>query len=328
MTNQLEQILEQWHAKKDQLDWLLATVIETAGSTYRKSGAMMFINSLGQFYGLISGGCLEADLVRHARQCFDSKTAKTVCYDMQEEDDIGWQLGIGCGGMVKLLLQPISTSNNYLQLNLLREHLKNRQTCYYVQDKTQLNFNNSLQLEKPALDSNSNLVVHKVTPVPQLVIFGGGVDALPVCNLAATMGWQVIVIDSRVTHARASQFANATNIVKQEFSELTQEHWLTEADAIVIMTHNIELDAQALAVSQGSNAKFIGLLGPKHRTEKVLKAAELTRQSLAKPLSNPIGINIGGELPEAIALSILAEVQGVLSGKLSLYAPLELQNVS
>lgn len=328
MTNQLEQILEQWHPKRDELDWVLATVIETSGSTYRKSGAMMFINSLGQFYGLISGGCLETDLVRHAKQCFDSKTAKTVCYDMQEEDDIGWQLGIGCGGVVKLLLQPINTSNNYLQLNLLRQHLKNRQACYYVQDKTELSFNNSFQLAKPILDTNSNLVVHKVSPVPQLVIFGGGIDALPVCNLAATMGWQVIVVDSRVTHARASQFTNATNIIKQEFSELTQAKWLTEADAIVIMTHNVELDAQALAISQKSNANFIGLLGPKHRTEKVLKAAELTWQSLTKPLSNPIGINIGGELPEAIALSILAEVQGVLSGKLSLSTPLGLQNVS
>lgn len=325
MSNQIEQILNIWHPDRDKLDWVLATVIETAGSTYRKSGAMMFIDSLGHFYGLISGGCLESDLVRHARQCFDSGEAKIVCYDMQEEDDIGWQLGIGCGGMVKILLQPINKQNNYLKLEQLQQNLAQRLTCYYVQDKTNLTFDNELQLE-PNL-ALQHQVVHKISPVPQLVIFGGGIDAQPVHQLATTMGWQVIIADPRVNHARPTHFRSAKHIAKQDFTELAQQDWLLNSDAIVIMTHNVELDAKALKVVQTSKAKFIGLLGPKHRTEKVLKAAELTWQTLTKPLSNPIGINIGGELPEAIALSILAEVQGVLSGKLSLTTQVELQSV-
>ncbi len=328
MSNQLEQILNTWYPDRDNLDWVLATVIETAGSTYRKSGAMMLINSLGQFYGLISGGCLESDLVRHARQCFDSGKNKHVCYDMQEEDDIGWQLGIGCGGMVKLLLQPINKQNNYLELELLLGNLNNRVACYYIQDKQSLTFVNKVETKEQLTAATSSQITHKITPVPQLVIFGGGVDAQPVCNIAATMGWKVIIADERVNHARPTHFGSAKHISKQAFSELANEQWLFNTDAIVIMTHNVEMDARALKLVQSSQAKFIGLLGPKHRTDKVLKAAGLTYQTLTNPISNPIGIDIGGELPEAIALSILAEIQGVLSGKLSLETPTELQNVS
>lgn len=325
MSNQLEQLLEIWYQDKDEFQWVLATVIETAGSSYRKPGAMTFINDLGKYYGLISGGCLESDLMRQARECFTGQHSKTVCYDMREDDELGWQLGIGCGGMVKLLLQPITTKNNFLDLLQLRQNLSDRIPTQYCQI-IEPNISSGFVLADKTLPKAEH-VIHDLSPAPLFAILGGGVDARPLCKMAHTLGWHVIVIDERIGHARAAYFPEAKKVIKQNFYSIVNEPWFSQLNAITIMTHNVELDGKALKVAQLSNADFIGLLGPKHRTERVLKSQNLTYECLTKPLSNPIGLNIGGELPESIALSILAEAHGVLEGKLSLDDPVEWQHV-
>ena len=332
MSNQLEQLLEIWYQDKDKFDWVLATVVETAGSSYRKTGAMMFINDLGKYYGLISGGCLESDLMRQARQCFGSNGSKIVCYDMREDDDLGWQLGIGCGGMVKLLVQPITSQNQYLDLIAVRDTLKAGQSCQYCQIVSEHTAKNYLVTEQTAPPSTVTTTpthfIHQLSPAPLFAIFGGGVDARPLCEMAYQLGWHVIVIDERVGYARAEYFINAQHVFKQTIENVAQQNWFKQLDAIAIMTHNVQLDARVLNVVQQSDAKFIGLLGPTHRTEKVLNAANLSYKTLAKPLSNPIGLDIGGELPESIALSILSEAHAVLAGKLNLENTERLQHVS
>jgi xanthine dehydrogenase accessory factor len=114
-------LLNNWYEQRDELEWVIATIIGTEGSSYRKPGAMMMINSLGQYHGLISGGCLESDIMRQSRQCWMSGKNIIIQYDMREEEDITWQLGIGCGGLVRILLQPVSADNAYLKLIELRE---------------------------------------------------------------------------------------------------------------------------------------------------------------------------------------------------------------
>ena len=91
MANHLHHLLEHWYEKRDELDWVLATIIGTEGSSYRKSGAMMMINSLGQYHGLLSGGCLESDIMRQARRCWDNQKSRMIQYDMREEEDLAWQ---------------------------------------------------------------------------------------------------------------------------------------------------------------------------------------------------------------------------------------------
>jgi len=324
MSNRVEQLLDTWYDRKDSMQWMLATVVETAGSSYRKKGAMMFFNDLGQCFGLVSGGCLEADIMRQAQKNWSTGQPSILTYDMRDEDDIGWQLGIGCGGMVKLLLQPISEQNDYLQLTQLRHHLAQRRGCYYLQSK-QPDLSNQCLTHSPVHSNPSEFIVHYYQPRPQVVIFGGGVDALPVSQMCATLGWQQVLVDKRVGYGRPSVFDKADFIysVKTDSAELTP--LLETADAIIIMTHNVAYDAEALAWAQSSHARFVGMLGPKHRTEKVLKAANI--QQLKKPLANPIGLDIGGELPEAIALSITAQIQAVLENKMTLCHNMELQRV-
>lgn len=338
MSNRLEHLLAIWQQQKDACEWVLATIVDTAGSSYRKPGAMMLINSFGQYYGLLSGGCLESDLMRQAKRCMASNSNLFVTYDMREDSDIAWQIGIGCGGMVKILLQQLSSQNNYLHLEYLDACLKQKQPCIYSINLDSLVPDNAVKpvgskLKSPATASSHDHFVidsskqHKkptnyfqqvIKPTPLIGIFGGGVDAKPVCDMAITLGWQVVIIDERVNYGQPKQFSNATFIFKQKIESVIDQPWFHQLDAIAIMTHNVTLDGRALQVAQHSNAKYVGLLGPAHRTDKVFASIELTRQNLTLPLSNPIGLEIGGELPESIALSILAEAHAVLENKLVL----------
>ena len=326
MNNRLEHLLEFWFDKKDTCQWLLATIIETKGSAYRKSGARMLINSLGQSFGLLSGGCLEADLIRQAQKCWLSGTSLIVTYDMQDESDISWQLGIGCGGLVNVLLQPIDETNNYLDLLRLREKLLNRQPCYYRQSlndnalqKINVEGNNSInhvlteqQLNEESSVTPVNSFIKKIMPRPAIAIMGAGSDALPLVNMANSLGWHVSVFDTRVNYGRASIFKNADQIIKQPYDTLSSCPHLQQANVIIVMNHNVNLDAMALSASKDSNALYVGLLGPEHRTQKVFKELGIQQQQFAKPLFNPVGLDLGGELPESIALSILAQAHACI----------------
>jgi xanthine dehydrogenase accessory factor len=321
MANRISQLLGHWSQNRDKHLWVLATIIETDGSSYRKAGAMMLINDMGQYFGLLSGGCLESDIMRQARRCWDNQQNRIIEYDMREEEDLAWQLGIGCGGMVRILLQPVHANNFYLQLDALNSCLEQRQKAEYHQQIDEgLPFNKVLPIEDKSQSFNSsaqvtgsaNVFVQLLSPAPLLAVFGAGVDAKPLVSIAAELGWQVLLIDPRVGYAKAEFFAKANQIVRQSLDELYAAPWLSQIDAALILTHNIKLDAAALKLVQSSSAKYVGLLGPTHRTDRVLDIAKLTRNNLTKPLANPVGLRLGGELPESIALSMLAEVHAVL----------------
>lgn len=309
MANHTKQLLNTWYPKKDDMQWVLATIIETQGSSYRKPGAMMMINSLGKYHGLLSGGCLESDIMRQSRQCWETGNNKIIQYDMREEEDLAWQLGIGCGGLVRILLQAVSAENDYLQLLNLRDQINQNKGCEYTQALIDDKPINSLQANVAA---QHEVFVHHILPPPHIAVFGGGVDAVPLVNIAATLGWQITLVDARPSYARAAEFKHADHIIKHPIADLSEATWLTQIDAAVVMMHNVELDAQALTLLQYSAAKYVGLLGPTHRTDRVLQQAALKHHELRKPLANPIGLRLGGELPESIALSIVAEIHAFL----------------
>lgn len=342
MANHTQQLLNTWYEQRNDVDWVLATIIATEGSSYRKPGAMMMINSLGQYHGLLSGGCLESDIMRQSRQCWMTGNNRIIQYDMREEEDIAWQLGIGCGGLVRILLQPINTANNFLQLCELRQLINQNQACKYIQSvdestpnnevckiESNVSFNNNSASQAnnediPELSSSDDTIFeHIIKPSLKLAIFGGGIDAMPVAQIASNLGWHVSIADPRTGYARKTQFADAKQIIKTDFANASEHSWLSDIDAIVIMTHNVKLDAQALLLAQSSSASYVGMLGPAHRTERVLKEAGIsasgsankhqqTTSGLTKRLANPIGLKLGGELPESIALSILSEIHAFI----------------
>ena len=133
MVTDLKSMLATWHPLRDEQQWVLATLYKIEGSSYRKLGAMMLISSLGQRLGMLSGGCLEADIQRHAKQVMTSLTSKTITYDATDEDDLTFQLGIGCGGVVHIVLQPVNSANKYLNLDFVFNALKEKVSGYYLQ---------------------------------------------------------------------------------------------------------------------------------------------------------------------------------------------------
>ncbi|MCV6603697.1 MAG: XdhC family protein [Porticoccaceae bacterium] len=314
MSNRIERILAQWYSQRDELQWVLATVVATQGSSYRKSGAFMLIDSLGRCHGLVSGGCLEADVVRRARRCWADGNNHLVQYDMREEGDFAAELGIGCGGMVHILLQPVSADNRYLQLDRLRQRLEEGQPCYYRQNLAAGVVPDNHFFDQSQPQAGDEQVVHHIKPAPHIAVFGGGVDARPLVAMAGQLGWRITLVESRVGYGRQAYFPEARQIVRQAPCELVDAPWLQQLDGAVIMHHSLSLDGRALKLLQTSSAGYVGMLGPTHRTEKVLAEVGLSREALSKPLANPVGLALGGELPESIALSIVAEMHAVLEG--------------
>ena len=317
MSNRIDALLKHWLSTKDHQQWVLATIISTEGSSYRKAGAMMMINDLGQYFGLLSGGCLESDIMRQARRCWDDGNNRIIKYDMREEEDLAWQLGIGCGGMVEILLQPVRQANHYLYLDALYQRLKQNLAVGYLQKIDQHAPDNQLISEHHQLTNlhkgkqvvaDALCFYQLITPAPHIAIFGGGVDARPVVAMAAQLGWRVTLCDPRMGYAREGYFDGAHTICRQPFAELAQAGWFASLDGALVLTHNVKLDGEALSLLQQSQVKYVGLLGPLHRTERVMQHAELSHATLPYTLANPVGLRLGGELPESLALAMLAEV--------------------
>ena len=326
MANQLSALLEQWYPQRDGCEWVLGTVYKTEGPCYRKAGAMMLFNSLGQQFGMLSGGCLESDIQTHARKVMQTRQPTSLCYDGSDEDDLAFHLGIGCGGTVYIMLHPVHADNNYQQLKLLRKALADRKTARFsllIPDSSNLSGDPNTQarfdLLNPAAKAHavSKISVHAgsswfetvVEPEPHLLIAGGGVDVRPVTAMAKQLGWTVSVWDPRPANARREFFMEADHLLKGTAEQLSAFVEAEKVDMAVVMTHNIELDAAAVKALNGSGIHFMALLGPVNRKEKVLNHAGLSEAELMQPLAGPAGLDIGGELPESIALSILSQCQ-------------------
>ena len=321
MASDLTDILSIWSKDRD-LDWVLATLVCVEGSSYRKPGAIMLINGFGQYYGMLSGGCLEADIVLKSSQVLNDGKARIIRYDMQDESNISWQLGIGCGGCIDILLQPVNKKNHYLALDQVLDQLSQGKTCHYLQGMDELsktkiieNSNQQRFFSDYAITRNQEgqWFVNLLKPNPHIAIFGGGIDAIPLTNFARELNWQVTLCDPRSAYARDKNFPSANTIIKNPIPSLKGCEWLNKIDAAVIMHHNIKLDAQALELLQTSSARFIGMLGPGHRTQRVVAETSLNGSQLNTPLHNPIGLDLGGDSPSSIALSIVAQIQSVLN---------------
>lgn len=318
MANHLSYLLAQWQASEAGIDWVLGTVYKTEGSAYRKAGAMMLINSLGQQLGLLSGGCLDADIVLNAKKVMQTGSTMMLEYDGSDEDDLSFQLGIGCGGKVYIMLQAVSPDRD-LGLNEMAEALRHRDRGNYYQKigvaEGYFKKDDARFLKRSVIEQG--WLITPIHPEPHLLLIGGGMDALPVVRIAKELGWQITLVDPRPANARAEFFASADRILKKLDEHITAYVNDNKVDAAIIMSHNIDLDATGLKLLQSTQIKYIALLGPKHRYRQVLDRAGLLEGELTCQVTGPAGLDIGGQLPESIALSMLAECHKELHRELS-----------
>lgn len=330
----------------------MATIVNKEGSSYRSSGAIMLFNSIGQSFGLVSGGCLEANLMLYAKKVLVNHQSQYVVYDMREEDSYAADLGVGCKGKIGVLLQYLSAKHHALidicyqrmmqgkdsfigQAYLLNklDHVSNALMLY--SDTGELlthTFDSDEQLFTPRLlatpkepSTTSSMQYHIIAQGYQVAItrfcapinfwvFGGGADAQPLVLLANQLGWRVTVVDHRSSYARASRFQQAAAIYKVHPDNHQTLRGFEQIDAAMLMTHNLSLDAQWLKqLHQANSTQYIGLLGPKARRQQVESIADISDLPWLKTRVNgPAGLNLGGELPESIALSIIAQCHSVI----------------
>lgn len=319
--------------------WALATVVSKQRSSYRHPGAIMLVNPEGESLGLVSGGCLEADIRLNARKVLAFGQAKTILYDSMDEENIAAELGLGCNGRVEVLVQPLSATHRQLLLQLL-VRMENGQTsfllhCFQTDRPEELNTlilldggaclvdavgdteipelgHLSLERRHQLLDQNGrSWSLNRYLPPVSLWVFGGGVDARPLVHLAASLGWRVTLVDHRPAYARPGEFENAEFFIRQRPEEFES---VVTADAAILMTHNLKLDAAWLARLKDSlSLRYIGLLGPNARKNEVIELAGVARDSaVIDILYGPMGFDIGGDIPETVALSTLAQCHQTL----------------
>ncbi|MFO7277165.1 MAG: XdhC family protein [Pseudomonadota bacterium] len=320
----------------------LAVVLDTAGSTYRKPGALMLIASTGEYAGLLSGGCLEGDLREHARAVIDSGEPRTVSYDMRGPDDLLWGLGVGCEGAMQILLLRVGPANDWQPLaHLVAAHAAQsptaialvveparsdeRRGAVVLPDGTDERSVALRSLLESAARSGRAPWMEDVAAVgrvfvlplalpPRLLLLGAGPDTLPIVDFAARLGWKVVLVDHRPAYAQRERFPLAERVVLSRPDELTSHLDPAEFDAAVVMSHHLASDLEYLRALAKRGPRYVGLLGPAHRRERLLTDLGELAEVLRPRLRAPVGLALGGRAPESIALAIVAEIHAFLHG--------------
>jgi len=346
----LTTLLEFYRAHRADESLVLGTVIATEGSTYRKPGAMILITEDGGYHGLISGGCLESDLASHAKEVFKDGQSRDVCYDMSHGDDFAWGLGLGCDGIIHLMLQRLDGNEGFGFLETLDRAWKARRHgllslvtssdnpdfprgdfaihCgdeFSKGDTVLMNsihspegtkFSAGHDMSRRYWQDSINTAKGKIEvllipimPPPSILICGAGHDALPVARLAVEMGWSCTIVDHRPGFARADRFPRACKVRVLRPEELSSQVALDQIDAAVLMTHHLGHDRSYLSQVVNAEVSYIGLLGPRARRDRLLDEIGAS----AANVHGPAGLDIGAEMPESIALSIIAEVHASLN---------------
>lgn len=324
MSNHFYNLLSSWLPLKDEANWVLGAVIHTRGSVYRKTGALMLLSDAGHQLGLLSGGCIESDLLLQARKVVALGKSRRVIYDAADDSNIAWRLGIGCGGAAEILLHPCNAFNEFLQLPALFSCLQQQYACRFELqiDSAQASFATCARLFAQRQHGSvqtggggKKILSTLINPLPHLLILGSGVDVVPLCQLALVLGWRVTLADQRLSSAKRDNFPVGTAALNFSAAELPDD-LLRTVDGVVIAHHNLRLDAAAITALQTRDMihPYIGLLGPAKRKADVLAMAGLSEVQLRYSIAGPMGLALGGDLPESIALSVLAECHAKIFG--------------
>lgn len=349
---------------------VLASVVRVVGSSYGGVGARMLVHADGRIVGLVSGGCLESDLAEHARQVHATGRARLVTYDTRADDDALWGLGLGCNGLVEVLLEPLPPARAGATGRLLADALAGDGPAVLAtvvegtraadgsggapavgahallaadgrvhplgdwgDGEALTTLAGSAALRRDALAAGRRGLVcalagvqvacEVIAPAVRLVVCGSGPDVAPVVALASRLGWDVTVVDHRpAAAARPERLPGARVVACDAARRLADALPLGPHTAAVVMSHHFARDTDYVAALLEAGAGYVGVLGPRARTGRML--AELAARGqhvpahapgIGGPLHAPVGLDVGGDGPEAIALAVVAEVSAVVHGR-------------
>ncbi len=323
---------------------VLVTLVRTRGSSYRRPGARLLLGAHNDYAGTISGGCLDADVLRKAPWRV-RQGAVVEQYSTMFDDTAEIPFGLGCGGVVDLLLEPADTPEFRELMVAVEQAVSGKETIVltWLPDENNrlaraiLATNGDLLFASDSLTEAvlaharasvlyglealpENIFMERLVAPQRLFVLGAGDDAKPLVGIAALLGWNVRVMDGRVQLARAERFpeAESVSVVHSPALDLRE---IRRSDAVVLMTHSYEQDRELLAAVLPLRPGYLGMLGARHRTSLLIAevAAKLGRSvaECCEHIQAPVGLNLGGDGPEVIALAVIAEIQASRTGQLA-----------
>ena len=345
---ELQQILGLWEAaEKAGESAVLATVVKTRGSSYRLPGARLLLTGGGERAGSVSGGCLEDDLVKKAWWLTEQRPVIRR-YDTTPEGEIATEFGLGCNGIIHVLLERV-TSASARVLKLIAKVREERRAAAVVHliepaaavagerlildtegavahnlSNAELAASLAEEARRALAEGNARTIrlgrdveafVEILQPAVHLLIFGAGDDAVPLVNLAKFLGWQVTVLDGRAHYARREKFPQADVVLVRRAGDSGLAAQIDPWTVAVLMSHSYNQDLENLRELATRPLRYLGILGPRKRTVQLLSDAGLDPERLVAALHSPVGLDIGADGPEQVALAVLAEIQATLNGR-------------
>jgi xanthine/CO dehydrogenase XdhC/CoxF family maturation factor len=342
-------------AQKEGKRTALATVVHVDGSSYRRPGARMLVTEDGQLTGAISGGCLEGDALRKAQFAIISRQNKLVTYDTTDEDDLKFGVQLGCNGLVRILFEPIEINKENNPIYLLKQltgqrqnavlvtgfsldHVQQPGTCLlYLNDQIETTLPDHVQehimtdVRTVLTDKASRLKEYQtggqifkafiefICPPIALVIAGAGNDAQPLSEMGCLLGWHTTILDGRQAYATTKRFPKADKVLIAKPGMVLSQLRPDAQTVFLLMTHNYNYDLALLKELMGVDYLYIGMLGPAKKRDRMFQdlqeqGLQLTEAQRSK-IYGPAGLDIGAETAEEIAVSIIAEIKAVLSGR-------------
>lgn len=338
---ELGDILRLWErARAAGEEAVLATVVKTSGSSYRNPGARLLITAGGLRAGAVSGGCLEDDLAKRA--FWFTENGRTVRkYDTTADGDIAASgYGLGCNGTIYILLERIRRDDAAV-LDLIGNVLAERRCAAIVHSTGAEHAGERLMIDTAGHSSGSaalleaearqaleqfrsrtvelpdggEFFIEVLTPASHLLIFGAGVDAIPLVRIAKLLGWQVSVFDGRADRARRDRFPDADAVCRGTAADSGVGKQIDPWTVAVLMSHSYTQDLENLCELSAYPLCYLGILGPRKRTVRLLADAGLNADTLPSTLHGPMGLDIGADGAEQVALAVAAEIQAAFHGR-------------
>ena len=324
--SEIDTILDEAAARRSRGERVaLATVVSVRGSSYRRPGARLLVPESGPPVGLISGGCLEEEAARLARRAIDLDGPVLVTIDHSAEGDELWGMGLGCRGVIELFAEPPSMAAQTLDaLGAARTEgratyqltgLDGERRTLTAGEADALGERAALAVAHGRPTMLGEAVLDPILPPLQLVVCGAGPDAGPLVAAGVRQGWRVEVVDPRRSFLSPDRFPDA-RLHDTDPAMAGEAVAAGEWTAVVVMSHDYLRDAAFVGGFLGRGVIYLGVLGPRDRTDRLLSELEVTPSDAdRRTLRAPAGLDIGADGAEQVATSIVAEILAVLHGR-------------
>jgi xanthine dehydrogenase accessory factor len=301
--------VRQWRERGSKV--ALATVVATRRSAPRPLGSKLAVSEAGELAGSVSGGCVESDVAMHARDVLETGQPKLVSYGIPDED--AWEVGLPCGGEIDVFLERVEDElpdpgTPQVVFTVVEGNRAGRR---WVSEDGEVTQTQLLERE------GERIFAEVLGPPPRLLVFGAVDLAEELCRAAKGLGWRTIVADARARFATPERIPSADELVVAWPEETLERFGPDDRTAVVVLTHEDRWDVPALAGALASEAFYVGALGSRRtqerRREQLLEVG-VSEEQLER-LCGPAGLDLGAATPAETALSILAEILAMRTGR-------------